>query len=216
MDRAQWLAERRKGIGGSDAAAILGLNPYKTNIELWEEKTGLREPEDISGKEYVKYGTSAEHHLRELFKLDYPEYAVFHSEFDIVKHPKYPFLFASLDGTLVHLETGARGFLEIKTTNILNSMHREKWDDKIPDNYFIQCLHYFNVTGADFCILKAHLVTEYGKLGGNTEKRIITKHYFIDRADVIDDIAYLEEKEVEFWTKYVEPRKAPALILPEI
>ena len=54
-----WLEERKNGIGGSDAATILGLNPYKTNIELWEEKTKRKEAEDISDKPYVKYRTSS-------------------------------------------------------------------------------------------------------------------------------------------------------------
>ena len=48
MTREDWLEERKKGIGGSDAATILGLNPYKTSIDLWEEKTGRKDAEDIS------------------------------------------------------------------------------------------------------------------------------------------------------------------------
>lgn len=47
----EWLVNR-KGIGGSDASAILGLNPYKTNQELWMEKKGQMSPVDISGKSY--------------------------------------------------------------------------------------------------------------------------------------------------------------------
>ncbi len=43
MNKEEWLEERKNGIGGSDAATILGLNPYKTNIDLWEEKTGRKE-----------------------------------------------------------------------------------------------------------------------------------------------------------------------------
>ena len=74
-DRKEWL-ENRKRIGGSDASAIVGLNPYMSNVDLWEIKTGRREQEDISEKSYVKYGTEAEKHLRELFRLDYPEYEV--------------------------------------------------------------------------------------------------------------------------------------------
>ena len=53
MTREDWLEERKKGIGGSDAATILGLNPYKTTIELWEEKTGRKDAPDISDKPYV-------------------------------------------------------------------------------------------------------------------------------------------------------------------
>ena len=59
-DHAAWLESRTLGIGGSDAAAILGLNPYKSNVELFDEKTGRRMPKDISDKPYVKYGTEAE------------------------------------------------------------------------------------------------------------------------------------------------------------
>ena len=71
----EWLVNR-KGIGGSDASAILGLNPYKTNQELWMEKKGQMSPVDISDKPYVKYGNDAEPLLRALFALDYPEYKV--------------------------------------------------------------------------------------------------------------------------------------------
>ena len=45
MTRNEWLEERKKGIGGSDAAAIIGANPYKDNIKLWEEKARRKEPE---------------------------------------------------------------------------------------------------------------------------------------------------------------------------
>ena len=75
----------------------------------------------------MKYGTEAEEYLRELFKLDFPEYEVSHEENTIIKHKEYPFLFASLDGQLVNKETGELGILEIKTTNILQSMQKEKW-----------------------------------------------------------------------------------------
>lgn len=211
LTREEWLEERKKGIGGSDAATILGLNPYKTNMQLWEEKTGRRQAEDISEKEYVKYGTNAEDLLRELFKLDYPKYEVKHDENTIIKHPKYPFLFASLDGTLIDKETGEMGILEIKTTNILQSMQKEKWKEKIPDNYYCQVLHYLNVTGYSFVILKAQLKYEY-----DGEIKLDTRHYKILREEVIEDIKMLEEKEIEFWTKYVETGIRPPLTLPQI
>ncbi len=76
-DRNEWLANRSR-IGGSDASCIVGMNPYRSNVELWQIKTGQMIPEDISEKPYVKYGTEAEQHLRELFKLDFPEYQVFY------------------------------------------------------------------------------------------------------------------------------------------
>ncbi len=96
-DRSEWLQNRKK-IGGSDAAAVIGMNPYKSNIDLWKEKTGQVIPEDISDKPYVKYGTEAEGYLRELFKLDYPEYRVEYLENNSFANEAYPFAQASLDG----------------------------------------------------------------------------------------------------------------------
>ena len=209
MTRADWLEERKKGIGGSDAATILGLNPYKTTIELWEEKTGRKEAPDISDKPYVKYGTQAEDLLRQLFALDYPQYIVTHEENTIIKHPEHPFLFASLDGKLLDVATGKEGILEIKTTNILQSTQKEKWKDKIPDNYYCQVLHYLNVTSCSFAILKAQLKYDY-----SGEIRLETKHYYIDRRDVENDIKLLQEKEIQFWKEYIEKDKRPPLVLP--
>lgn len=205
------VGRKKKGIGGSDAAVILGLNPYKNNIRLWEEKTGKVQAEDISDKPYVKYGTQAEDLLRELFKLDFPQYEVSHDENTIIKHPKYPFLFASLDGQLVDKETGELGILEIKTTNILQSMQKEKWKEKIPDNYFCQVLHYLNVTGYSFAILKAQLKYDF-----DGDIKLETRHYKINRCDFEEDIKELEKAEVEFWTKYVEKDIQPPLELPNL
>lgn len=211
MTHEVWLEERKKGIGGSDAAAIMGLNPYKSNVQLWEEKTNRKIAEDISDKPYVKYGTNAEDPLRELFKLDFPQYEVKHEENTIIKHPKHEFLFASLDGTLIDKETGELGILEIKTTNILQSMQKEKWKNKIPDNYFCQVLHYINVTGYSFAILKAQLKYDF-----NGEIRLETKHYKILRIEVEEDIKVLEKAEIEFWNEYVVKNVRPSTRLPEI
>ena len=54
--REQWLQERKKGIGGSDAAVVIGKSKWKNNVQLWEEKTGRIETPDISDKPYVQYG----------------------------------------------------------------------------------------------------------------------------------------------------------------
>lgn len=208
-DHAAWLKARTYGIGGSDASAIIGMNPYKSNIDLFEEKTGRRIPEDISDKPYVRYGTEAEPHIRALFSLDYPDYQVEYHENRILRSIRYPFLQASLDGELTDPD-GRRGILEIKTTNILQSMQREKWNDRIPDNYYIQILHYLLVTGYEFVILRAHLNTDWGG-----EKRTTAKHYFIERTEVQDDLDMLLREEQKFW-EYVESGRKPPLILPEI
>ena len=207
-DREEWLKNRDR-IGGSDASAILGMNPYRTNIELWQIKTGQLVPEDISEQPYVKYGTNAEQHLRELFKLDFPEYQVMYEENNMWLNDKFPFAHASLDGWLID-QDGRKGIWECKTTNILQSMQKEKWNHRIPDNYYIQLLHYFMVTEFDFAVLKAQLKSEF-----NGEIYLQTKHYKIERTDVEEDIKFLESSERKFW-KQVQDRKRPDLILPGI
>ena len=208
--REEWLEHRHNGIGGSEISAIIGCNPYMTNVDLWKYKTGQLEHDDISDKSYVKYGINAEPLLRELFKLDYPEYEVFYEENNSFKNDKYPFALASLDGWLVERETGRKGVWECKTTNILQSMQKEKWNGRIPDNYYCQVLMYMAVIEADFAVLKAQLKTEF-----NGEVYCQTKHYKIERSDVEQDIEYIMQKGAEFW-EYVKTRKQPPLLLPEI
>ena len=144
-----------------------------------------------------------------MFKLDYPEYRVEHHEYRILQSLEYPFMQASLDGELTDFE-GRKGILEIKTTNILQSMQREKWQERIPDNYYIQVLHYLLVTGYEFVVLRAHLNTDWGE-----ERRTTVKHYLIERTEVKEDLKMLLKEEQKFW-KYVESGRKPPLILPEI
>ena len=207
-NRDDWLKNRTR-IGGSDAAAIVGMNPYMSNVELWEIKTGITTQRDISEEPYVKYGTEAEQHLRELFKLDFPEYEMHYAENNMWTNDKYPFSHASLDGWLID-QDGRMGIWECKTTNILKSMQKEKWRERIPDNYYIQLLHYFMVTEFEFAVLKAQLKSEF-----NGDVYIQTKHYKIERAEVEDDIKYLAEAEAKFWEQ-VQTKTRPALLLPEI
>lgn len=204
----EWL-ENRHGIGGSDASAVLALNPYKTNVELWEEKCGLRIPEDISDKDYVKYGHDAEPLLRDLFALDYSEYKVEYFGDNMIRNEKYPWAHASLDGELTD-QDGRKGILEIKTTNILQSMQREKWKEQIPDNYYIQVLHYLMVTEYVFVELRAQLKSVW-----QDQIRISTRDYHIERSEVEDDIELLKKEEKKFW-QMVQKKQKPALLLPEI
>ena len=204
----EWLSHRHR-IGGSEASCIVGMNPYKTNVELWREKTGRTFPEDISGKDYVKYGHDAEPHIRALFALDFPEYTVEYYENNMITNDRFPFAHASLDGELTD-EFGRKGILEIKTTNILQSMQKESWRDRIPDNYYIQVLWYLMVTEYDFAVLVAQLKTDYG---GDIRKQ--TRHYFIERADVEEDIEYLIEAGEKFWQCVINDEE-PGLVLPGI
>ena len=207
--REAWLQARRNHIGGSDAAACVGMSPYKDNVQLWEEKMGLVEPEDISNKDYVRYGTEAEKHIRALFTLDHPEYTVSYDEDNMFRNDRYPWMHASLDGELTD-ERSRRGILEIKTTEILQSSQWEKWRGRIPDNYFCQILHYLAVTEWDFVVLRAQLKSQRaGTL------LIETRAYIIEREDVEADIQCLVEAERCFW-EHVQSGRRPNLILPAI
>lgn len=207
--REAWLKNRMKGLGGSEISAVVGCNPYMTNLELWEIKTGRRQPEDISEKPYVIYGTQAEMHLRGLFRLDFPEYTVEYIDNNSFRNDRFPWAQASLDGWLTD-QDGRKGILEIKTSEVLSSMHKEKWRDGIPQNYYCQTLLYMAVLEADFCILKAQLKTVFDGV-----PYLQTKHYFIEREEVQSDIDYLMEEGKKFWG-YVERDERPPLRLPDI
>lgn len=204
-----WLHARSGRIGGSDAAAILGCNPWMTNVQLWRYKIGEAKQKDISDKEVVKYGNNAEPLLRQLFVLDFPQYEVLYEENNIFFNDKIPWAHASLDGWLVDKETGRKGILEIKTSNIIQSSQKEKWKNRIPDNYYIQVLHYLMVTGFDFAVLKAQLKYDYSDVMLNT------RHYKIEREEVLEDIEFLKKAEKEFF-EYIKNDMQPPLVLPVI
>lgn len=211
-NESAWLKARLKGIGASEASAIVGCNPYMSNVDLWKIKTGRKQAEGISSKEHVKYGHDAEGPLRELFALDYPQYEVtYGGAFDMVHNPDHPYIFATLDGRLVEKATGRRGVYEGKTTEILRAMQKEKWNDAIPQNYYAQILHQLIATGWDFAKLNAQLKRIY-----DDEVRCETRRYHIERADVLGDLEYLLAAEVEFWEEYVLKDRCPPLILPPL
>ena len=208
---AEWHAIRLKGIGASEASAVIGCNPYMSNVDLWKIKTGRKQAPDISNDAYVAYGHAAESPIRELFALDYPEYEVtYGGQFDMVFHPEYPWLFATLDGRLVERATGKRGVYEGKTTEIIRSMQKEKWRDGVPQNYYVQNLHQLLASCWDFAVLHAQLKYTYG--GTMRSER---RTYRIDHIEVKDDLDYLLEQEIKFMD-YVQRDIMPPLILPEI
>lgn len=211
-DRTEWLEHRKNYIGGSECSAIVGKNPYMSNTKLFDIKTGIVMPTDISDKSYVQYGISAEPLIRDIFKLNYPIYKVYYEENNYWLNDKYPYAAASLDGWLIEKETGRRGIWECKTSEIVSSMHKEKWNEQIPMNYYCQLLHYFIVReDCEFAHLTALLTWKY-------EDREIyqqLRNYHIERSEVEGDIEYLKEAEAKFW-KQVQENRRPALILPEI
>ena len=210
--REEWLAKRNSYIGGSDAGAIIGVNKWKSNADLWDEKTGRKAPADLSENPMVAYGAEAEAPLRELFALDFPELKVEYKPHNIWLNPKQPWAHASLDGWITDKD-GRRGILEIKTT-LASARNKEEWNQQIPQSYYAQILHYMMVTEFSFAIVKAQLKHEaYGD--SQQEPFLITRHYRIERADVLDEIEYLQEQERQF-AQSIEAGQRPARLLPEI
>lgn len=209
-DHEEWLKNRINGIGGSEISCVIGMNPFMSNQELYKIKRGITHAQDISDESFVKYGTEAERHLRELFKLDYPQYKVEYVDNNSWVNDKYPWAQASLDGWLTDKD-GRRGVWECKTSNMVSAAMRSKWKDgSIPQNYYCQILFYMAVIEADFAVLKAQLKTE---IDGNIS--LVTRHYHIERADVEEDIKYLMSEGAKFW-QMVQEGKEPGLILPGI
>ena len=207
--REEWLKCRCRGIGGSDAGAVLGVNKYKTNVDLWAEKTHKKPHPEIKNNSAVEYGKNAEKLIRELYKLDYPENTVEYHEYRMYANDEHNFIYATLDGEIVRPD-GTKGILEIKTCTIQNPGQWKEWENRIPDSYYAQILHQLSATGWDFAILRAYI--RYFKGG---ELKTIIRDYEIARSAVTDDIETLTAKEIAFW-KHVEDKTEPALILPEI
>lgn len=184
-DHDKWLKARNMGIGGSDAGSIMGLNPYKSPFQLWMEKTGQINQEDLSDNEYVYWGTVLEeavaHRFTEVTGKRLQRRGTLQSE-------EYPFMLANVDRMVIGEDAG----LECKTANAFSS---RKWDgDEIPDSYYCQCLHYMAVTGCQKWYI-AVLV------GGN---HFIWKE--ISRNE--EDIQALIKAESEFWEK-VQKKEMP-------
>jgi len=194
----EWLKKRAvQGIGGSECASCVDANPYMSKQELYAIKTGQKQRADISDKPCIQYGKKAENLLRELFIMDFPQYNVEHHEFDILFNDKYQFIFATLDGELTDIK-GRKGILEIKTTEIHNQKQWQEWtDDTIPQNYFCQILHQLLATlnyNFEFVVLKVQ-IKYYDK---HNKLQVATRHYHFERADLIKDMQYLLNAEIDF------------------
>jgi putative phage-type endonuclease len=202
------LTWRESGIGGSDCASILGLSPYKTNVELWVEKC-LGTKKSMKGKESVlQRGHDFEPLIIQMFALEHPQFEVTSSPYDLFVHPEYSFLLGSTDARLKLILSGKLGVLEIKYVQIQNAQQRLIWTDSIPDYYYCQILHYLACSGLEFAILKARF--------NNNNDYFYEKEWLFEKSDHQESIDHLISKEVEFWNKYVLTGIRPPLALPSI
>lgn len=190
MSREEWLEVRRKGIGGSDAAAIAGLNPWKPPIAVYYDKIG--ETEDEEQNERMYFGQVLEDVVADEFKkriiAERPKVKVWRRN-AILQHPEHEFMLGNIDRRIIDPDNG-NGILECKTTSQFN---REDWQNgNIPDMYMVQLQHYLAVTGLDygyFAVL----------IGGNQ-----FKYRFVERDDELID--YLVAIEKDFWQRVIERR----------
>ena len=150
LSEDEWLAERRKGIGGSDAGIVMGVSPFKTPRELWHDKKGLlqKSEEDVETWLKFKFGHENEKLIAALFE-QVTGYRVF-SIRSMFQHPKYPFMLADVD-FFVEMPDGRIFILECKTCD--PETLQKKWgspdDDKVPEPYQWQCVHYMATTNID-------------------------------------------------------------------
>lgn len=179
MCREEWIEHRRLGIGGSDAAAIIGLNPWVTPYTIWADKTGrLPEKED---NEAMRQGRDLEAYVAERFTEETGKKV--RRKNAILISDEYPFMMANIDREVVGEDAG----LECKTTSMMNL--RKFKNGEYPETYYVQCMHYMAVTGYQRWYL-AVLVLNQGFYV-----------FCIERDE--DEIAALIKGEQDFWENYV-------------
>lgn len=186
-----WLKARSKrGIGGSEAAAIVGASPWMTVNDLWSIKTGSKIQKDISDDPFVKQGHRMEGALRELYKAYHPDFKVRYHKYDLLYQAEHPWLFATLDGEIVD-SNSRKGIFEAKTSTPVGKAGWSKWDCQIPEQYMVQILHQMLATGWEFVDLMACLINQEGDFNVRT--------YHFERSEHEEDLKWLLSKEVEFW-----------------
>ena len=138
MSREDWLLKRKNGIGGSDAGAICGLNPYVSPMKVYLDKTtDIIEDTDNEAK---KVGRDLERYVAERF-VEETGKRVRQTNFMYVSK-EHPFMFANVDRMIV----GEKAGLECKTASAYSAA---QWENgNVPPHYIVQCNHYMATTGA--------------------------------------------------------------------
>ena len=186
MGREDWLRLRKQGIGGSDAGAVAGMNPWKSAIDVFLDKTSGDIPEEKT-TESMRLGTDLEEYVARRWE-EATGKKVRHDYF-MMQDEGHPWMIADIDRRVI----GENAILECKTASPYAA---DSWKDGgVPPQYVIQCLHYLVVTGADRCYL-ACLV--YGK---GVEFRTIEPE-----PEAMESLVRIEE---DFWKKNVEAGVMP-------
>lgn len=186
MTREEWLEARRERIGGSDAAAIVGLSKWATPLTVYMDKKGLSpdKPDNIP----MLIGRVLEETVAQLWMQETGKKCQRRNA--ILINPAYPFAHANVDRWVV----GENAGLECKTTSEMNL--KTIRGGEYPANYYVQCMHYMMITGANRWYLAV--------LVGNKEFHTFT----IERDE--EEIAALMEQEKAFYENYLLPGVMPA------
>lgn len=186
MGHEEWLRLRKTGIGGSDAGAICGLNPYASAMTVFHDKT--TDEVDLKDNESMRQGRDLEEYVAQRF-CEATGLKVRRSNM-MYRSKGNPFMIADVDRLVVGEDAG----LECKTASAYNA---DKWKDgQIPPHYLIQCLHYMAVTGKKAWYLAVVI------LGREF------KYTRIGRDDGL--LKNLEAVEREFWNRHVIGGEIPA------
>jgi len=210
LSREDWLEERSRGIGGSDAGAILGLNAYKSAWQLWAEKTGRIE-DTFTGNLATRIGQALERPIAELYAQELAAEGLAVVAWPVLLQGAETYQLANVDfficrpseANLDQWELGKvndhdsqtapiniEALLEIKTGGMVGRGNADGWaEDSVPGSYWAQGCHYASVTG----ISTVHFVCLYGGAG-----LLIRKVAYSQPV-----IEHLNEAEAEFWGKLV-------------
>jgi len=186
MSREEWLRCRKQGIGGSDAGAVCGVNPYVSPATVYADKTS--EEIRIEDNESMRQGRDFEDYVAKRF-CEATGLKVRRSNM-MYQHPDYPWMLADVD----RLICGEKAGLECKTASAFSS---DKWRDisSLPDYYMVQCQHYMAVMDWPYMYLACVV------LGKDFA------YYRIDRNnEMIQNIIQLEKY---FWEENVMKRCLP-------
>lgn len=205
-DRATWLSARSVDgrLGASESGVYCGVSPFMSQNELWELKTGRRQPKDLSGNAAVEQGVRLEPALRNLYAAMNPSYQIEYHAFDILYQKETPYIFCTLDGEVTD-DNGRLGILEIKTATPSGKLGWEKWaNGSVPQQYFSQLCHQLICTGYAFADLAAGLFN----LSGDMTFRV----YHFEREDCLEDMEWVLNKARAF-RRYIEEDVPPPTLL---
>lgn len=154
IDRASWLAERRKGIGGSDAAALFGVHPWMSPYKLYQEKIGAIRDEEQNLP--MRRGVLMEPAVRDAYGIELQR--AVGPGVVLARHSELPFVMVNTDGTIEPVpEYDGPGDYEGKTTISWNA---ESWDHGVPLYYQVQVQHAMAVTGRTWSSVCVFVIDE--------------------------------------------------------